>query len=572
MLRHKAYNEAAGPCTCASAIPSLCVQLSTWLYTGLQHAQCTFDGWSARNLKHGRTAQDWSFNPLTQQHQTLLGTKQEPGTTVLSHTCQEPTSLLVLNSSWNLQRKAGATQWGNRGWQPRTACMSSGYSQEQGLPHLPHLSRGSPDVLLNVCPLRAEPGGHMSDKKRKQHQHASIMHNPPHINVAFVVTLVVAGVERHIFGNQQSQRWALGRINLILRAGSQTGGEAAGAERLPKVRTQRKGMMLSLAMACSSRGAPVRLCRPAPQVEKKEPMTMTHGEGHDRVPTTKFLFTASPNLQAGTYSGIPTPGTVLKLIPTGKATTPIQECYSRKFRWIKDGLDSSSINGQDGYHYTGQEEGGKFVHILHTYEHHHCHQDEEHRAIDPHVVQHGTGCIVGTRGMKNCCLWHNICLKQEKRKQKSKASSKRPFPQQQSQLYFDKTRLQHSAETTLQEKKICPVHSLCQRARAAASKRLTCTGSARSLHQFGKGADVTSESDSGEFLPQLHPSTVYILKHEVSWASTILVTHDSPRVSQIHQMNPWEDPLPKGYRKLNITKAGKGKKKEQIARRPKTTL
>lgn len=43
------------------------------------------------------------------------------------------------------------------------------------------------------------------EKKRKQHQHASIMHNPPDVNVAFIVTLVVAGVERHILGNQQSQ-------------------------------------------------------------------------------------------------------------------------------------------------------------------------------------------------------------------------------------------------------------------------------------------------------------------------------------------------------------------------------
>lgn len=102
--------------------------------------------------------------------------------------------------------------------------------------------------------------------------------------------------------------------------------------------------------------------------------------------------------------------------PTGKATAPIQKGYSRKFRWIKDGLDSSSINGQDGYYYTGQEEGSKFVDIFHTYEHHHCHQDEEHGAIDPHVVQHGTGCIVGIRGMKNCCLWHNICLEQRESK------------------------------------------------------------------------------------------------------------------------------------------------------------
>lgn len=56
-------------------------------------------------------------------------------------------------------------------------------------------------------------------------------------------------------------------------------------------------MMLSLAIACKSRGAPVRDCRPAPTVEKKEPMTITHGDGQERVPTTKFFLTASPNLQ-----------------------------------------------------------------------------------------------------------------------------------------------------------------------------------------------------------------------------------------------------------------------------------
>ena len=56
-------------------------------------------------------------------------------------------------------------------------------------------------------------------------------------------------------------------------------------------------MMLSLAMACRSRGAPVSDCRPAPHVEKNEPMTMTQGVGHARVPTTRFPFTESPNLQ-----------------------------------------------------------------------------------------------------------------------------------------------------------------------------------------------------------------------------------------------------------------------------------
>lgn len=61
--------------------------------------------------------------------------------------------------------------------------------------------------------------------------------------------------------------------------------------------TRKKGMMLSFAMACSSRGAPVSDWRPAPHVEKKEPITMTHGVGQARVPTTRFPLTESPNLQ-----------------------------------------------------------------------------------------------------------------------------------------------------------------------------------------------------------------------------------------------------------------------------------
>lgn len=104
---------------------------------------------------------------------------------------------------------------------------------------------------------------------------------------------------------------------------------------------------------------------------------------------------------------------------------------------------------------------------------------------------------------------------------RSKTSSKRPFPQQHSQVYFDKTdqpAAQHRNHTA--RKGICAVYSVCQGGAAAAAQTLTCMGSY--LHQFGKGADVTSESHSGEFLPQLHPSTVCILKHEVSQASTIL--------------------------------------------------
>lgn len=61
--------------------------------------------------------------------------------------------------------------------------------------------------------------------------------------------------------------------------------------------TRRKGMMPSLEMAWSSRGAPVRLWSPAPQVEKKEPNTITHGDGHAKVPITRLPLTPSPNLK-----------------------------------------------------------------------------------------------------------------------------------------------------------------------------------------------------------------------------------------------------------------------------------
>lgn len=66
--------------------------------------------------------------------------------------------------------------------------------------------------------------------------------------------------------------------------------------KLLRTLTLSAGTMLSLAMACRRRGAPVKLCSPAPQVEKKEPITMTHGDGQANVPITKFPWTPSPNL------------------------------------------------------------------------------------------------------------------------------------------------------------------------------------------------------------------------------------------------------------------------------------
>jgi len=72
-------------------------------------------------------------------------------------------------------------------------------------------------------------------------------------------------------------------------------------------------MMLSLAMACRRRGAPVSDWRPAPHVEKNEPITMTQGEGQASVPTTRFPFTESPNLPGNTDHTEESHGPIIRL-------------------------------------------------------------------------------------------------------------------------------------------------------------------------------------------------------------------------------------------------------------------
>lgn len=49
-------------------------------------------------------------------------------------------------------------------------------------------------------------------------------------------------------------------------------------------------------------------------------------------------------------------------------------------------LDGSCIDGQDRYNDTGQEKGGKLVHVAYTDEHHQYHEDQEGCAIDTHVI------------------------------------------------------------------------------------------------------------------------------------------------------------------------------------------
>lgn len=56
-------------------------------------------------------------------------------------------------------------------------------------------------------------------------------------------------------------------------------------------------MMPSRAMACNNRGAPVRLWSAAPQQEKKEPITISQGDGQASAPITGFLCSEKPNLK-----------------------------------------------------------------------------------------------------------------------------------------------------------------------------------------------------------------------------------------------------------------------------------
>lgn len=60
----------------------------------------------------------------------------------------------------------------------------------------------------------------------------------------------------------------------------------------------RNGMTSSLAMACSRRGAPVRLCSPAPSVDRNEPIRITHSLGHAMLATTSLPPMEAPNLRA----------------------------------------------------------------------------------------------------------------------------------------------------------------------------------------------------------------------------------------------------------------------------------
>lgn len=89
--------------------------------------------------------------------------------------------------------------------------------------------------------------------------------------------------------------------------------------------------------------------------------------------------------------------------------------YLRKHRRVKNRLDATSVDGEDGDDHTGQEERGKFVYILDTNKHHQCHEGQKNGPIHPHIVQGGTRCVVSACWVKNGGRWGNVGLKQEDR-------------------------------------------------------------------------------------------------------------------------------------------------------------
>lgn len=99
--------------------------------------------------------------------------------------------------------------------------------------------------------------------------------------------------ELNIFGLHIPNRippWQIKTVKIRARVGSPRLEDTANG--------LRNGMTSSFAMACSKRGAPVKLCSPAPSVDKNEPTRMTHSLGHAILATTNFPPIDAPNLYA----------------------------------------------------------------------------------------------------------------------------------------------------------------------------------------------------------------------------------------------------------------------------------
>lgn len=55
----------------------------------------------------------------------------------------------------------------------------------------------------------------LAQQEGQQHKHASIMHDPPHVDMAIQVALVVAGVESYVLWHQQGQVGSCGAAHSV---------------------------------------------------------------------------------------------------------------------------------------------------------------------------------------------------------------------------------------------------------------------------------------------------------------------------------------------------------------------
>lgn len=83
----------------------------------------------------------------------------------------------------------------------------------------------------------------------------------------------------------------------------------------------------------------------------------------------------------------------------------------RKIRRCKGGLDDTSVNSQNGDDDAGKEKRGKLVHVTHSHKYHQHHKQQEGRAINPHVVQHGCRLLQGIIAVEDGCLGGNVHLR-----------------------------------------------------------------------------------------------------------------------------------------------------------------
>lgn len=93
--------------------------------------------------------------------------------------------------------------------------------------------------------------------------------------------------EQRILPNRMPD-WHMTNVNMSARVGSPRLDDTANG--------RKNGITSSLAIAWSSLGAPVKLCRPAPIVDNNEPIKMTHSFGHAILATINLPPIDAPNL------------------------------------------------------------------------------------------------------------------------------------------------------------------------------------------------------------------------------------------------------------------------------------